>query len=146
MSTVSAFEIDLEVVSDGDHWSIVGDDQRMVVNFASLAAARRTFQRIRNGPCDPFIAGGHVAAATEIEIRVSGRTVALSGRNIKSDLAARVFGLPGTRLFVKNLFCTTNSFQFSVFSFQCSVFSQFSVVQTLLQMGFGRCQRQGLCG
>lgn len=103
MSKVSGFEIDLEVVSDGDNWSIVGDDHRIAVDFASLAAARRTFKRIRNGRSNPLVAGGRLIAETEIEIRVSGRIVALSGRNIKSDLSARFFGLPGTRLFVKNL-------------------------------------------
>ena len=103
MSSVSGFEIDLEVVADGDHWCIVGDDHRIAVDFASLAAARRTFERIRNGRFKPLVAGGRLAAETEIEIRVSGRIVALSGRNIKIDLAARFFGLPGTRLFVKNL-------------------------------------------
>ncbi len=97
------FAIDMEVVANGESFFVRGDDQRVVLSFSSLAAARRILASALNDHGKSFLQTAHLPVDTVFESRVSGRTIALSGRGIRSSLFARILGIPGTRLFIVNL-------------------------------------------
>ena len=97
------FAIDMEVVADGESFFVRGDDQRVVLSFSSLGAARRILASSLNDHGKSFLQTAQLPVDTVFESRVSGRTIALSGRGIRSSLFARILGIPGTRFFIVNL-------------------------------------------
>jgi hypothetical protein len=97
------FAVEMEVAFNGESFQVNGDDKRLVVSFASLSTVRRILQLIRNKSFESSFPAKRVVSETDIEVRLSGRTIALSGRTIKSGMIARLLGLQGTRLFIVNL-------------------------------------------
>ena len=97
------FAVEMEVAFNGESFQVNGDDERLVVSFASLSTVKRILQLIRNKSFESSFLAKRVVSETDIEVRLSGRTIALSGRTIKSGMIARLLGLQGTRLFIVNL-------------------------------------------
>jgi hypothetical protein len=97
------FAVDMEVSVNGESLLLRGDDERLVVSFVSVGAARRILPLLRHDSFKAAFSAGRLQAETLIETRISGRIVALSGGNIKSGIIGRILGLQGTRLFLVNL-------------------------------------------
>ena len=100
------FAIEMEVVANGEPFSIRGDQERIVVSFPSIRTARRLLPLIRNNSFKKAFPDEGVSLETVIETRVSGRTIALSGHRIKSSTFAGILGLPKTRFLFMNLLRT----------------------------------------
>ena len=97
------FAIEMDVVANGESFSISGDQERLVVNFPSISTARRILPLIRADSFKAAFPGKRLPPETVIETRVSGRTIALSGSQIKSSAIAGILGFPGTRILFMNL-------------------------------------------
>lgn len=106
MSSNIGFAIDMEVVANGEPFSISGDQERVVVNFPTIGTARRLLPLVRNDSFQKAFPVEGSYLETVIETRVSGRTIALSGRRIKSSAVAGILGLPKTRILLMNLLQT----------------------------------------
>lgn len=92
------FAIDIEVVTNGESFFVRGDDQRVVISFPSIGAARRILESALKDHGKNLLDSAQFPFETVFESRVSGRTIALSGRGFRSSLLARILGIPGTRL------------------------------------------------
>ncbi len=97
------FAIDMEVVANGESFFVRGDDQRVVISFPSIGAARRILASALKDHGKIFLQTAQLPVDTVFESRVSGRTIALSGRRINPSLFARILGIPGTRFFLVDL-------------------------------------------
>ena len=97
------FAIDMEVVANGESFFVRGDDQRVVISFPSIGAARRVLASALNDHGNTFFQTEQLPVSTVFESRVAGRTIALSGRELRSSLLARMLGIPGTRFFLVDL-------------------------------------------
>ena len=97
------FAIDMEVVANGESFFVNGDDQRVVISFASIGAARRILASALKDHGKTFLQTGQLPVDTVFESRVSGRTIALSGRGIRTSFFARILGIPQTRFFLVDL-------------------------------------------
>jgi hypothetical protein len=103
MFSTIGFAIDMEVVANGESFFVRGDDQRVVICFLSIGAARRILASALKDHGNTFLQSAKFPIDTVFESRVSGRTIALSGRGIRSSLFARILGIPGTRFFLVDL-------------------------------------------
>ncbi|MEI8019728.1 MAG: hypothetical protein WCH39_16105 [Schlesneria sp.] len=103
MHSQIGFAIDMEVIANGESFFVRGDDQRVVLSFPSIGAARRILAAASNDQSETFFQTAQLPVDTIFESQVSGRTIALSGRGIRSSLPARMLGIPGTRFFLLNL-------------------------------------------
>jgi hypothetical protein len=97
------FAIEMQVVANGEPFSINGDQERIVVNFPSISTARRVLPLLPHDLLKTVMPVEQFPIATVIETRVSGRTIALSGLQIKSNAIAGILGLPKTQIFFLNL-------------------------------------------
>ena len=97
------FAIDMEIVANGESFFVRGDDQRVVMSFSSVGAARRILASTLKDHGKTVLQAAQLPVDTVFESRVSDRTIALSGRGIRSSLLARILGIPGTRFFLVDL-------------------------------------------
>lgn len=98
------FAIEMEVSTNGESFQINGDQQKLILSFPSLRAALRI---LRSNSVERLTAThplGHLLHQTLVETQISGRQIATTGREIRSDLLAEFLGLKSTRLNIANLF------------------------------------------
>lgn len=97
------FDVDLQIRNGDDQFSVKGDHTKLVLRFPSVGCAVRVWRSMAKNRFIPVSEIARGVGSTLVETRIRDFEVARYRHRSDSDIIAKVFGVPGTQVQMKNL-------------------------------------------